>query len=320
MIIGGMSTPKTVTPFSAGVCRLQDWGLMRAQGTEAVKFLHGQLTQDVEHLVPGKACLAGYCSAKGRLLATMVIWPGEADELLLACSADLLPATLKRLSMFVMRAKCKLSDASAERPLWGLAGDGVAAALDQPPLAVWGRVSLAPGQDLVRLPDALVADVLVPRYLLAAEKAPSLPVMDAEQWRWLEVHSGVVRIVSATSEQFVPQMVNLELVGGVNFQKGCYPGQEVVARSQYRGTTKRRAYVLVGQPPLAIGQELFSSDDPSQPAGLVAMLGLGPDGTVAALAEMKIAAMRGGGSLHVGHAQGALLEAGSLPYAVAADE
>ena len=121
------ATPTSPTTLPQGAVRLHDWGVIRAQGAEAAKFLHGQLTQDVEHLQEGQVKLAGYCSAKGRLLASFVMWRGGPEEVLLACSADLLPAVLKRLSMFVLRAKCKLSDASAELPLWGLAGAAAAA-------------------------------------------------------------------------------------------------------------------------------------------------------------------------------------------------
>ena len=297
----------------AGACRLTDWGLIRAQGAEAAAFLHGQLTQDVQHLDAGKARLAGYCSAKGRLLATMVVWRGVGDELLLACSADLLPATLKRLSMFVLRAKCKLSDASAELPLWGVAGSAAQHALDSADtLAVWGQ-ACRPGVDTVRLPDAVVDGLAVPRYLLAAAQAPALPAISEDHWRWLEVHSGVARVQAATQERFVPQMVNLDLVDGVNFQKGCYPGQEVVARSQYRGTLKRRAYVLNGTQALAPGQEIYSSLDPGQPAGMVALAGTSASGEHAALAELKIAALEAG-SLHAGSATGPALLPGTLPY------
>ncbi len=305
--------------IAEGLCRLTDWGLMRAQGAEAASFLHGQLTQDVQHLDAGRARLAGYCSAKGRLLATMVMWRRGADELMLACSADLLPATLKRLSMFVLRAKCKLSDASAELPLWGAVGAAAQQVLDPAnSLSVWGQISVD-GADTVRLPDAVVGGRRLPRYLVAAAQAPALPTISEEQWRWLEVHSGVVRVQAATLERFVPQMVNLELVGGVNFQKGCYPGQEVVARSQYRGTLKRRAYVLTGAQALTPGQEIFSSLDPGQPAGMVALAGTSDQGEHAALAELKMAALEGG-TLHAGAAEGPLLLPGTLPYALPAAE
>ena len=238
-----------------GAVRLSDWGLIRASGEEARSFLHGQLTQDVLHLEPGIARLAGYCSAKGRLLASFVMWLDANGDVLLACSADVLPATLKRLSMFVLRAKCKLSDATAERPLHGLMGSAVPAG------AAWSVTDHA----LVRLP----AGAGLPRALWLGE--PPAPLLDIELWRWLEVQSGVARVVGPTVEKFVPQMVNLELVGGVNFQKGCYPGQEVVARSQYRGTLKRRSFVLTSDAPVQAGQEVFDPADPDQPAGQVVL-------------------------------------------------
>jgi folate-binding protein YgfZ len=312
-----MSTPPPASPapadIAAGKCRLTEWGLIRAQGADAASFLHGQLTQDVQHLEAGRARLAGYCSAKGRLLATLVVWRGAGDELWLACSADLLPATLKRLSMFVLRAKCKLSDASAELPLWGAAGAAAQQVLDPAAgLAVWG-LAASDGTTTVRLPDAVVSGQPVPRYLLAALQAPALPAISEDHWRWLEVHSGVPRVQAATQEQFVPQMVNLELVGGVDFQKGCYPGQEVVARSHYRGTLKRRAYVLNGTQALAPGQEVYSSLDPEQPAGMVVLAGKGDGGEHAALAELKIAALQAG-TLHAGAAGGPLLLPAEPPY------
>ncbi|MDP2004406.1 MAG: folate-binding protein [Rubrivivax sp.] len=295
-----------------GVTRLDDWGVIRALGADAASFLHGQLTQDVQHLDEGHARLAGYCSVKGRLLASFVMWRRAPDEVLLACSADLLPAVLKRLSMFVLRAKCKLSDASADWPLWGLAGDAAAVA----PAGALARAVVG-GADLLRLPDAVVDGHAVPRALWAGAEAPAGTPLAAEAWRWLEVHSGVARITAATSEQFVPQMVNLELVGGVNFQKGCYPGQEIVARSQYRGTLKRRGHIVEAAVALQPAQEVFHSADPGQPAGMVVLAGQW-EGRQAALVELKLAALEGG-SLHAGSADGPLLTPTPLPYAIPAD-
>jgi folate-binding protein YgfZ len=300
---GTMSASLVTTSGPNGSVRLTDWGVIRALGADARTFLHGQLTQDMLNLAPGQARLAGYCSAKGRLLASFVVWSRGPEELLLACSADLLATTLKRLSMFVLRAKCKLSDASAEVPLFGLVGD-----LPGDSLAIWGHRS-APVADLLRLPDA--AGRL--RHLWAGAGAPALPMLALDDWHWLEVQSGVPRIVADTVEQFVPQMVNLELVGGVNFQKGCYPGQEVVARSQYRGTLKRRAFVFDSDAAAQAGQELFAGSDPGQPAGMVTAAAPHPDGGYSLLAETKIAALEG--SLHLGSAEGPLLRPTALPYA-----
>jgi folate-binding protein YgfZ len=311
-----MTATPLETPFNPallqGAVRLTDWGVIRAVGDDARAFLQGQLTQDVLHLDAGNARLAGYCSPKGRLLASFVVWQRGPAELLLACSADLLPATLKRLSMFVLRAKCKLSDASAELPLFGLAGAAVQQTLgDAGPARAWGRGHVD-SADLIRLPDAAG----MPRFLWAGEPAPILPALAPEAWRWLEVQSGVVRIVAATVDQFVPQMVNLEVVGGVNFQKGCYPGQEVVARSQYRGTLKRRTFLFDSDAETRPGQELFSSLDPEQPAGLVAAAAAVPDasGRFALLAETKLAALEPPAVLHLGSPSGPALRRAALPY------
>ena len=313
-----MSLPTPTPPALEGAVRLADWGVIRASGEDARKFLHGQLTQDVEHLETAHARLAGFCSAKGRLLATFVMWLRAPDEVMLACSADLLPVVLKRLQMFVMRAKCKLSDASAEWPLWGLAGSQTLGALgDAAPHAVWARLAL-PAVDALRLPDAMVDGTAVPRLLWAGAAPPALPALAAEAWSWLEVKSAVPRVTAATAEQFVPQMVNLELVGGVNFQKGCYPGQEVVARSQYRGTLKRRAQVLESEVALQPGQEVFNDTDPDQPAGMVVLSGNLPGGAHAALVELKLSALQAG-ALHAGAASGPLLTLTPLPYAIPAE-
>jgi folate-binding protein YgfZ len=288
--------------------RLPDWGVIRATGADSRSFLHGQLTQDVLHLEPGRARLAGYCSPKGRLLASFVMWAEAASgDVLLACSADLLPATLKRLSMFVLRAKCRLSDASADLPLHGWAGSDVPGA--QP----WDVTASAAGT-AVRLPDAAGQR----RALWVGGKAPVPVALDQPVWQWLEVMSAVPRIVAATVEQFVPQMINLEAVGGVNFQKGCYPGQEVVARSQYRGTLKRRAFLVRSEAALQPGQEVFDAADPGQPSGMV-VLAAAPTGLPAvALVELKTAAAEGylsaGSASSAGSPESPQLTVLPLPY------
>ena len=309
-----MSALLTAAVPLEGAARLADWGVISASGEDAHKFLHSQLTQDTLHLARDAARLAGYCSPKGRLLATFVVWRGADDEVFLACSADLLPAVLKRLTMFVLRAKCKLVDVSAQWPLWGLAGDAVLQAA--PDLAVWGRASLGTAE-IVRLPDATADGLAVPRCLWAGSAPPEAMPLDIDAWRWLEASSGVARVMAATAEQFVPQMINLEVVGGVDFQKGCYPGQEIVARSQYRGTLKRRGFVVRAAAALHAGQEIFHSADAGQPAGMVVLAG-SRGSEHGAMVELKIAATEAG-ALHAGSADGPLLTPIALPYALPAE-
>jgi folate-binding protein YgfZ len=303
-----------------GVLRLQDWGLMTATGPDSASFLNGQLTQDLVQLPLGQARLAGYCSAKGRLLATFWAWRTGPDTFALACSADLLAPTLKRLSMFVLRAKCKLAAGTPDQDLFGLAGPAVArwwaqAGGDAGALPTPGQCVQQGPSWWVRLPDVEgVSRVLLVQPAL--QPPPALPALSAQDWAWLEVRSGIARVTSPTVEQFVPQMVNLELTGGVHFQKGCYPGQEVVARSQYRGTLKRRMYRVVADAPLQAGAELMHSADPGQPAGMVVLAAPSPAGGWEALVELKTALAASPGSLGVGTVAVRLAD---LPYGLPAD-
>ncbi|CAN5903453.1 folate-binding protein YgfZ [soil metagenome] len=316
--------PMTITMAIDGAVRLTHWGLIRARGEEAAKFLQGQLTNDVASLTTGQARLAGFCSAKGRLQASFLVWKAADGDLMLACSASVLPATLKRLSMFVMRSKCKLSDASSELALWGFAGAPAAALAGD---LVVGAARDADGATVIRLPDA--AGSARALSIVSADALPSAPAIALDAWRWLEVQAGIPIIEAATVDQFVPQMLNYELIGGVDFQKGCYPGQEIVARSQYRGTIKRRMFLFeidgvangnsdAGHAPAA-GQEVFHSSDAEQPAGMVVNAAPRPGAAgFGALVEVK-SALLDSGSLHLGAAGGALLRRTELPYTLPAE-
>ncbi|MCS0465300.1 folate-binding protein, partial [Burkholderia mallei] len=146
----------------------------------------------------------------------------------------------------------------------------------------------------------------------------ALPRVSAAVWDWLDVRAGEPRITQPAVEQFVPQMVNFDVIGGVNFRKGCYPGQEVVARSQYRGTIKRRtalAHVAAGTDAAHAGVELYHSDDPGQPCGMIVNAAAAPEGGVDALVEIKLAAL-GNGSVHLASASGPTLAFLPLPYAL----
>jgi len=304
------------------VAPLVDLGLIAATGEEAAHFLHNQITNDVEHLDTPEARLAGYCSPKGRLLATFLMWK-SGDAILLQLPRQIQAAVQKRLQVFVLRAKVKLNDVTDNHAVLGLGGEIAAAALapwfPSIPSLPFAKTESEAGV-LIRVADAFGQ----PRYqwiapLAMAEQAwpelmKKLTPVGTAVWRLTEIHAGMPHITQATQEQFVPQMVNFELIGGVNFKKGCYPGQEIVARSQYLGKLKRRMLLAsVAATAVSAGTEVFSTNDPDQPCGMVVNAERNFDGSTDCLVEVKIAATEGG-SVHLRSAQGPVLTFANLPY------
>lgn len=300
------------SPLLQGVTpALDTLGVIRAEGPDAAAFLHGQLTQDFVLMGAHEARLAALCTPKGRMIASFIGLRAAPEVILLVCSRDLLAATLKRLSMYVLRAKVKLSDASTEFVVRGLAGAALSANDVDAGAPPWRCTTLGEAHAVTLYP----ADG-VPRALWigpAAAPAPEGEPLDAATWAWSEVRSGVVTLGTPVVDAFVPQMLNYESVDGVNFKKGCYPGQEVVARSQFRGTLKRRAYLVKAGAPLTAGQEVFAAGDAEQPVGTVAQAAPAPGGGWAAMVSMQIAALEAG-SLHAGTADGPALTVEPLPY------
>ena len=220
--------------------RLQRYGLLSVTGADAREFLHAQLTIDMRKLPGDRAALAGWCSAKGRLLATFLVIPSPQGYML-QLARDLAPAVAKRLAMFVLRSKVRIADESDAWVQFGVWDDG-----RELTRVSWqdDRVDVPAGER---------------RYLRIepAASASLVPNADEEAWALQEIRAGRPLITAATQDQFVPQMVNLETLDGVDFQKGCYPGQEVVARAQYRGQVKRRMVRL----PLPAGTRLRPGEE-----------------------------------------------------------
>jgi folate-binding protein YgfZ len=301
--------------FTDGIATLSHLGVIRAEGEDAAKFLHAQLTQDFALLDSNQARLAAFCTAKGRMLASFIGFKRSSTEVLLVCSRDLLPATLKRLSMFVMRAKLKLSDASEEFLLMGLVGTSAERQLSSS-LPVWSKTNVG-AVDLIRLYPAngLQRVLFVGK---AEAPKPEGPALSLEQWLWTEVCSGVATVTIPITEQFVPQMLNYESLGGVNFKKGCYPGQEVVARSQFRGAIKRRAYLVHCTEPMMTANEIYDVSDESQPCGLVVQAAESPLGGYDAILSVQTQSVNGG-VLHLKRVDGPILELLELPYPILED-
>ena len=319
MIIEPMHTLTTPVSTLSGVCALPHLGVIRVTGDDAVTFLQGQLTQDVALMGLSEARLAAFCNVKGRMQASFVVFKRSPQEVLLVCSRSLLEPTRKRLSMFVMRAKAVLLDASEEFVLCGLAGSaiesiaaGAGTAWTKRDIDTANLVFLYPGAGQARALWCAPVGTPPPEGV-----ALPLPV-----WDWLEVQSGIAMVTQPIFEAFVPQMLNYESVGGVSFKKGCYPGQEIVARSQFRGTLKRRAYLVHGSSTASVGQAVFQASDAGQPCGTVAACAPRPDGGFDAIVSMQTAAAAQSAdspALHLGSAAGPVLTLLPMPYALLED-
>ncbi|TAK71768.1 MAG: folate-binding protein [Betaproteobacteria bacterium] len=302
------------------VAPLDHLGLIACGGGDAQAFLHGQLSNDVKQLTPVRSEYAAYCSAKGRMLANFLMWQ-EDQAYYLQLARSLLPSVQKRLGMFVLRAKVKLVDVSESRPVLGLAGRAAATALREffPALPQQAhQVVRDPANGtLIALPGArfqLVAELESAKRLWRKLTAVLRPV-GAPCWEWLEIRNGLPLITPATQEQFVPQMANMELIGAVNFQKGCYPGQEIVARTQYLGQLKRRMVLahVAGEVMPQPGDELISSALDGQASGMVVNAQAAPDGGYDLLAVMQTASLAQS-TVHFKSADGPALSIQPLPY------
>jgi hypothetical protein len=299
---------------------LAELGVIAVRGADAATFLQTQLTNDVVGQGQDTLLLSGYCTPKGRLLATFHQWR-EGDEVRLALPREILVPVMKRLSMFVLRSKLVLADLSDSCSISALLGPGSASLLRaagfDPPAAAWESRKTS-GVRISRLPGSGASDE---RFVLAMDPGEQWPASLAGAravasgvWWWSEVAAAVPTVFKRTQEKFVPQMINYEVLGGVNFKKGCYPGQEIVARSQYIGKLKRRMHLAHSQRDhqLAPGADIFIAGEDA-PIGTVVMAAAAPAGGVDLLFEAPSDRIVGA-SLCAGSANGATLELRPLPY------
>ena len=301
-----------------GVARLDHLGVIKITGEDNAKFLQGQLTQDFALLGLNEARLAAFCNAKGRMQASFIGFKypnGDHTDILLMCSKDLLAATMKRLSMFVMRAKAVLTDASAEFAVYGLLGNPNSTSAPQA-LSPWSKTDVGNVSIVGLYPAEGVARQMWVGPHTALPPQGDAIVLDA--WLLSEVQSGVATLSTPIFEALVPQMLNFESVGGVNFKKGCYPGQEVVARSQFRGTLKRRAFILTCSQAMSAGYLIFSSLDQEQECGLIVQAAKDANGLWWAIGSMQIQAANEG-QLTLASPTGAALTLHPLPYPLLED-
>jgi folate-binding protein YgfZ len=324
------NTIMSATSLNHGFTALTDWGLILVEGPDAAALLQSQLSNSViglKRTILGEIAqgldsvrLVGYCNPKGRLLASawLSLFPESidaVDRFALFVSRDIAASTAKRLSMYILRSKVKVLDASNDWEVFGSYQN-----LQGGQFTIPLKDSLA-----LRMPDVLIHDQPFQRTLFAKRKTESISSSVDEialrQWNSLEVLSAIPRIVLATQEQFVPQMINFESVAGVDFKKGCYPGQEIVARSQYRGAVKRRlqlAHVSLSTTALELakpGVELFLEDDANQPCGMLVLAATSPENIdrINLQIECKLDALEPG-NIRLGMSDGPLLQIDHLPY------
>ena len=328
----GVAEPGLRAALSGGLCcDLSQLGLIRLQGPDSDSFLQGQLTCDVRQLRAEHSLLGAYCSPKGRALACLRLFR-HGDAIYLALPRELVETTLTRLRRYVLRSRTTLDDASDELVGIGVAGADsaqvLAARLGALPETVNGVThSAAPdgsGITTLRLPGP------VPRFALygtAADLAviwtalaPICVAADDTPWRLLDILAGLPSVYAATADAFVPQMLNLDVLDGISFQKGCYTGQEVVARTHYLGKLKRRMYRARLDSPHTPqpGDALFSAQaDASQGAGRIVDAVAHPEGGQMLLAVALVHCAEQG-TLQLGNAEGPVLHLEALPYAVEA--
>ena len=301
------------------LCDLSQFGVLKVSGEDAQSFLQNMLSSDVREVSAQQAQISSLSTPKGRMLATFLIWQTDADYFL-HFSRGLCAAILKRLSMYVLRSKVKIEEVSDGVICLGISGDGATALLQQ-------HFGSAPQNSLAveQHDNASVVCVGVQRYQIntTAQHAPALwqnllasaRAAGSPCWDWLNIRNGIPVVLPATQEQFVPQMANLELIGGVNFKKGCYPGQEIVARMQYLGKSKRRMYLAHIEGNAQAGNQLYSAEVEGQICGMVANAAPAPGGGCDLLAVIQISS-RDAQSVHLGSLQGETLQFLPLPYSI----
>lgn len=309
------------------LARLDDLAIVRIDGEDASAFLHTQLSNDIAGLGADEARLAAYCTPKGRMLANMIVWH-ETDQaaapLLALVKADVVESTLKRLRMFVLRAKVRFeltdlnvygiarkeaADVEAHVP-WKIHREDTLTRISAPRLPEGGQ------RFWIVAPGATSADDLASRLALTRK--------DKATWQAQDIAAGLGWVEQDNIELFIPQSLNYDLIGGVSFTKGCYPGQEIVARAHFRGTVKRRGLPVYGRLPegaaVRAGTDIYDAQRPATPAGRIINVatetGDGERGSsTQAFVEIALADI-GSADFRFQSPEGPTLRLGALPYSL----
>jgi folate-binding protein YgfZ len=323
---GNASAERIATRDATVICDLSQFGVLKVSGEDAQTFLQNLCSNDIKAITPNLAQLNSLNTAKGRVLATFLVWQSGTDYFL-QLPHSLLTSMHKKLSMYVLRAKVKIEEASSQLICLGISGLQAEDILKL-------SIGLAPQKDLAAEYNATTCVIRITqnRYqiMTSPEEAvalwqkllgPSSPV-GSPCWDWLNVRSGIPVILPATQEQFVLQMLNLEILGGVSFKKGCYPGQEIVARMHYLGKVKQRTFLahldsdLAPQP----NDSLYSDDFTGQSSGNILNATPAPQGGYDVLATLHTSSVNSAQTIHWKTPDGAALNIQALPYSFPAEK
>ncbi len=295
-----ISNSAQASPNDTVICDLSHLGLLQVQGVDTLTFLQGQVTNDVKLLDGHRAHYTGYCNQKGRLLALFLAF-SHHDHVHLQMPVALVESVAKRLKMYVMRSRVEIADVSDAIIKIGLNGDNapelLASVFSEVPQLVYDLATLENGA-LLRLPGKY------PRFEIFTDFSNAKIIwntlsqhakaVDADYWEWLEIQAGIPEVFIKTQEEFMPQMLNLDLLDAINFKKGCYTGQEIVARTHYLGTVKRRthlAHINSSTQPHA-GDNVVNSQN--EIVGKVVRSAPAPDGGYDLLAEIRLESVENG--------------------------
>ncbi len=306
---------------------LSHLGLIRFSGEDAQNFLQGQLSCNVHSIDSTQASHGGYCTPRGRLLGSFLMWQDVSDNsYLMQLPVEQVETMARRLKMFVLRAKVSIQDNTDDFIRIGIAGNNALAllqgtlpdtAISPVPLAV---TSILDGQVICHSENRFeIITTLTQAPLLWERLNKHTHCAGAAVWDWLEIREGIPAIFNATQEHFIPQMVNLDIIGGVSFKKGCYPGQEIVARTRYLGKIKRRMYLahldIDSSQDIAAGDSLFGTDTSDQACGMIAHAAPAPAGGVDVLAVIQTSSVEAG-PIHWKTLSGPQLVILPLPYSI----
>lgn len=324
-----ISEPQEHTDNTLFQSDLNHFTVFTVTGADASDFLQGQLTQDMELVTENHAVLSAYCSPKGRVLGSFLIWKAPTQEngaaFKFLVRTDIAEALIKRLRMYVMRSKVVFTpEALVIKGIWSSSLEelGQRLEMDLQKIPAW-RVTTKNGSTWISLPEVAGNK----RFLCIYEPKENnqqcfcslLSHKDASEWDALEILSGIPWIEKNNQELFIAQSINYDVINGISFTKGCYPGQEVVARSHYRGTLKRRMAIGIANnatdPETWLpGKDVFDAQAPNEPCGQI-VNSAACDGKVYILFETKLSSLEHN-QLSIGSLEGPKVELIEIPYSL----